>query len=150
MDEVHVNVYIHAPVARVFEIVSDHESFMRAEDGTRTKLVRPGTAERNGLGALREVQVRSGIRGLEEITAFERPSSFAYRLRETTLPIRHHGGLLRFIPRGEGTQVDWSSRFEVTLPLVARPVEILTRQITKVAFSEMLFVAKARLEAEPR
>ncbi|WP_437676555.1 SRPBCC family protein [Sorangium sp. So ce131] len=147
MEEVHVNVYIHAPVERVFEAVADHERFLRAGESTRTTVVRPGLTERNGLGALREVRVGKRIRYVEEITAFERPSSFDYRILESSQPLRHHGSRLRFTPRGDGTEVDWTSRFEVPVPLVGSALGSLARRMFVAAFTELLLAEKARLES---
>ncbi|AUX28016.1 MULTISPECIES: SRPBCC family protein [Sorangium] len=149
MAEVHVNVYIHAPVERVFDAVADHESFLRSGDGTHTKLIRPGLTERNGLGALREVRVGKRIRYVEEITAFERPSSFDYQILESTQPLQHHGSRLRFTSRGDGTEVDWTSRFDVPVPLVGDLLGSLARRLFTAAFTELLLAEKARLEASP-
>ncbi|MDC0680092.1 SRPBCC family protein [Sorangium atrum] len=147
MEEVHVNVYIHAPVERVFDAVADHERFLRSGDGTHTKVVRPGLTEHNGLGALREVRVGKRIRYVEEITAFERPCSFDYQIVESTQPLRHQGSRLRFTPRGEGTEIDWTSRFDIPLPLVGKPLGSLARRMFIAAFTELLLAEKARLEA---
>lgn len=148
MEQLHVNVYIHAPVARVFDAVSDHEGFLRSEDGTSTKLLRPGAAERNGLGALREVRVGRRIRYVEEITAFARPASFAYQIIESTQPLRHYGSEMRFTPRGEGTEINWTARFEIPVPLLGGPLGGLSRRMLTAALTELLLAAKARLEAE--
>jgi uncharacterized protein YndB with AHSA1/START domain len=148
MEQIHVNVYIHAPVERVFDAVSDHEGFLRSEDGTRTTLLRPGTTERNGLGALREVRVGRRVRYVEEITAFARPTSFSYQIIESRPPLKHHGSQMRFTPRGEGTEIDWTGRFELTVPLVGRALGPITRRMLTAAFTELLLAAKARLEAE--
>ncbi|XXX77227.1 SRPBCC family protein [Sorangium sp. So ce134] len=147
MEEVHVNVYIHAPVERVFDAVADHESFLRSADGTHTKVIRPGLTERNGLGALREVRAGKRIRYVEEITAFERPASFDYQILESTQPLRHHGSRLRFTARGDGTEVDWTSRFEIPVPLVGNPLGSLARRLFIAVFTDLLLAEKARLEA---
>ncbi|WP_437734346.1 SRPBCC family protein [Sorangium sp. So ce1335] len=147
MEEVHVNVYIHAPVDRVFDAVADHEGFLRAGSTTQTRVIRPGLTERNGLGAVREVRVGRRIRYVEEITAFERPSSFEYRILESTPSLRHVGSRLRFTPRGDGTEVDWTSRFEIPLPLVGSFLGPLSRRMFTAAFTELLLAEKARLEA---
>jgi uncharacterized protein YndB with AHSA1/START domain len=85
---VQVQVHIDAPIDRVFEAVTDHEVFLRTEDGaTRTKLLRPGSADRNGLGCIREVRVGRRMRYVEEITAWERPASFEYTIREVSMPM---------------------------------------------------------------
>lgn len=149
MEEIHANVYIHAPIGRVFDAVSDHESFLHAEGSTSTKILRPGAEERNGLGCLRDVRVGPRVSYVEEITAWERPSSFEYQIRETSHPIRHHGARMRFIPRGEGTEIDWTSRIELTIPIVGRSLGPLFRRILTAAFTEFLLAAKARLEVSP-
>lgn len=148
MEEVHVNVYIHAPAERVFDAVSDHARFLSNEDGLCTTILKPGIEEHNGLGCVREVKVGRGARYVEEITAWERPSSFDYQIRGTSQPLRHHGARVRVIPRGEGTEIDWTTRFEITLPLVGRALGPLFRRMLTAAFTELLLAEKARLEAE--
>jgi uncharacterized protein YndB with AHSA1/START domain len=147
MEEIHVSAYIHASVERVFDAVSDHESFLRTGDGLRTTITRPGTSERNGLGCLREVRNGRLIRFVEEVTGWERPASFEYQIRESTLPIRHHGGRLRFTARGAGTEIEWTSRFEVPVPLLGRALGPVARQTLTTAFTDLLLAAKLRLEA---
>jgi hypothetical protein len=63
MRTVQVNVHIAAPIEQVFDAVSDHERFLLAADGTKTKLLREGAAERNAVGCVREVTVGSGLLG---------------------------------------------------------------------------------------
>jgi len=146
---VRVVVQVNAPVERVFDAVSDHETFLRTDDGTITKIVRPGDSERNGLGCLREV--RAGVRGryLEEITAWERPTSFEYQIRETSLPLRHFGSRIVFTAKGSATEVEWTSRFEIRIPILGRfLVRKAERGFTKV-FTNLLLAAKSRLEKDP-
>src|SRR5919197_671771 len=100
MPEVHVRVHIEAPVERVFDVVSDHETFLRSEGGVSATVLREGERERNGTGCLREVRVGRRVRYVEEITAWQRPSSFEYMIRETSLPLRHAGSRLTFAPEG--------------------------------------------------
>src|SRR5919198_3737750 len=98
MPEVRVHVHIEAPVERVFDAVSDHETFLRSEGGVSATVLRAGQPQRNGIGCLREVRVGRRVRYVEEITAWERPSSFEYVIRETSLPLRHAGSRLTFTP----------------------------------------------------
>lgn len=149
MQEIHANVYIDAPIERVFDAISDHERFL-SNVHVRTTVTRAGTNHRNGLGALREVWAGTRIRYLEEITAFERPSRFDYLIRESTMPVRHHGAQLRFTARGEGTEVDWTSRVEVPVPVAGPWLERLLRPMFTAIFTELLLAAKARLEGESR
>jgi hypothetical protein len=144
---VRVHIHIEAPIERVFEAISDHESFLRSDDGTTTRIVREGATERNGLGCVREVRAGRRARYLEEITAWERPSGFAYTIRESSLPLRHLGSGLAFASSGGGTNVVWTAKFEITVPIVGRLLRTwLDRQLAR-AFTEMLVAAKSRLEA---
>ena len=146
MPEVHVCVHIDAPVERVFDAVSDHESFLRSEGGVSATVLREGERERNGVGCLREVRVGRRVRYLEEITAWERPSSFEYMIRETSLPLRHAGSRLTFTPEGRGTEVEWTSHFEITVPIIGGLFGIRARRIYAASFRDLLLAAKARLE----
>src|ERR1700691_6287024 len=117
MEEVRVLIHFGVPIERAFDTVSDHETFLR-NARTTTRVVRPGSVDRNGLGCVREVRVGRRKRYLEEITAWERPIGFDYTIREASMPFQHEGSRLRFIPHGGGTDVEWSSRFAVPVPVV--------------------------------
>lgn len=62
---------------------------------------------------------------VEDIVAFEPPRDFANVILSLhssggpALPIRHGRGCIDVARDGRGTHVDWCSRFEVTVPLVA-------------------------------
>jgi len=146
MHEVRVHVHIEAPVEQVFDAVSDHESFLRSEGGVRARVVRAGEPERNGLGCLREVRVGRRVRYVEEITAWQRPLAFEYMIRETSLPLRHAGSRLTFTPHGSGTNVEWTSRFEITVPILGRLLGVRARRIYAASFKGLLLAAKVRLE----
>jgi len=154
MQSVRVVVHIDAPIERTFDAVSDHERFLSSDDGTMTtRVVQPGKTERNGLGCLREVRSPPSVAGrrtryVEEITAWDRPSSFDYRIRETTIPLRHRGSTLAFRPAGRGTEVVWTSRFVITVPLVGRPLGWVARRLFTSAFTSLLQAAKSRLESK--
>lgn len=143
---VRVVVHIAAPIERVFDAVSDHEVFLRTADGTTAKILREGATERNGLGCIREVNAGRRARYVEEITAWERPSSFAYTIREASMPLRHLGSRLALTPSGGGTDVEWTARFEITVPIVGRLLRAWVERQLARAFTEMLAAAKSRLE----
>jgi hypothetical protein len=148
VQEVRVQVHFVAPIERVFDLVSDHETFLRSTDGTSTRIMRDGLPERNGLGCLREVRAGRRARYVEEITSWQRPSSFEYMIRETSLPLRHAGSRLAFVSQGDGTDVEWTSRFEITVPLLGGLLGKRAARLFTKAFTELLVAAKVRLEAE--
>jgi uncharacterized protein YndB with AHSA1/START domain len=147
---VRVRVHIDAPIERVFDAISDHETFLGSADGTTATVVRPGSFERNGLGCIREVRAGRQARYVEEITAWERPSSFEYKILETTLPLEHSGSRLAFTLNRGGTDVEWTARFKMRVPIVGRLLDVwVTRRLTD-AFTNMLLSAKSKLEEKPR
>ena len=144
---VEVHLHIDAPIDRVFDAVTDHEAFLRTEDGdTRTTVLRPGPADRNGLGCVREVRVGRRVRYVEEITAWERPRCFEYTIREVSMPMRHLGSRLSFASSGGGTDVVWTARFEIPVPVLGYPLRLWLERRLADAFTDMLTVAKGRLE----
>lgn len=151
MNEVHVNVYIHAPRERVFEALSNHESLLRLEGllgKVSTRIVQAGARDRNGLGCRREVSGGLGMRFVEEITAWEPPSFYEYRIVETSMPMRHRSGRLELTARGEGTEVNWTTRFEMTVPFGKGLVGAVSEGFASVMFTTFLLAEKARIEGK--
>jgi len=148
MTEVSVRIHIAAPRDAVFAAAADHETFLRSADGATTaRIVRRGRPAPSGLGCFREVSVRGKVRYVEEITAWDPPVEFEYTIRRTSLPLRHAGSRLRFTPRDGGTDVEWTSRFTVPIPLLGRLLERRAKRLYENAFGALLAEAKARLEA---
>jgi len=148
MTEVSVRIHIAAPRDAVFAAAADHETFLRSSDGATTaRITRPGRPAPNGLGCFREVSVRGKVRYVEEITAWNPPVDFEYTIRRTPLPLRHAGSRLTFTPRDGGTDVEWTSRFTVPIPVLGRLLERRAKQLYETAFAALLADAKARLEA---
>jgi uncharacterized protein YndB with AHSA1/START domain len=149
--EIHVHSILRAPIDRVFDAVSDHEGFFRHPGIERCVVTRPGDEEKNGLGAVRELD-GGGYHFIEEIVRFERPSRFDYRIRSLTrgkraMPIEHELGWLELSETAEGTRVDWRSRFRFRIPLIGRLLERAQGPQFAKVFSELLEQAKGELEA---
>ena len=146
MRSVQVNIHINAPIEQVFEAISDHEQFLRSADGTKTKLLQEGSAERNGLGCVREVSVGKRAWYVEEITAWNRPASFEYTIRRASMPILHEGSCLSFTEVGSGTDVQWSSRFRIPIPILGGLLGAAAERLFSKAFADLLATAKVQLE----
>jgi len=55
------------------------------------------------------------------------------------------GSRLAFAPHGSGTQVEWTSRFEVTVPLVGPLLGLVAARRYAASFTKLLRQAKTRL-----
>jgi Polyketide cyclase / dehydrase and lipid transport len=146
MAKVLVRASIERPLFDVFALVSDHEKFLSGVSGTTTRIVKAGTAERNGLGCLREVCVGDRVRYVEEITQWQPPNSFEYLIREASIPIRHYGSRMDFAARQESTDVTWQAHFEVPIPIIGWAFAQLMKRRYESAFSAMLSQARVTLE----
>ncbi len=145
MSHVRVRVHIAAPIDRVFGALSDHERFL-SDRLTTTKVIVAGKPDRNGLGSQREVSVGPAARFVEEVTAWDPPRSYEYLIRESSLPVAHEGGRVVLTPGAGGTDVEWTTRFQVPVPVVGPLLGYLAERIFVRAFTQLLRRAKSKLE----
>lgn len=143
MQEIRVVYDFNAAPEEVFAGISDHVAFLTATH-IYCCLLRPGTTERNGLGALREVH--SGLfRFQEEITVFDAPQLLEYRVRSfhgpfnSRFPFQHELGRIQLKVIGRQTQVVWITRFHFSLPLFGA---WLDRKLIRTMGETFLFFLK--------
>jgi uncharacterized protein YndB with AHSA1/START domain len=123
MRSVHVTRTIPAPPEAVFDALADHANYDRFRSIHVSELIREGEPPPNGAGAVRRIKVRPLVFE-EEITTYERPTRLDYLIVKLNVPFEHHGGSIRLSPDGDGTHVDWRSRFTVPIPAVGRAIEV--------------------------
>ncbi len=110
----HVEVthrYDAAPQA-IWDIYSDHARWREWGPMPGSRLVKEGSPDPNGTGAVRGFA--GGLR--EEILDFEPPKRMTYRVVAGLFPIKNHFGEVTLEPDGEGTRVVWRCRFEPMIP----------------------------------
>lgn len=150
MREIHVSLPFKVVPERVFAALADHETFFQGRQ-LSCRLLREGSPDRNGNGALREV--RSGrLVFVEDISDFQPAQGFDYRVQSLCtasgrrLPFHHHRGWLSLMPEAGGTRVHWRSRFSIAVPLLGRLIEPLVARSVAHAFELLLLRARERLE----
>jgi hypothetical protein len=151
MQQIEVREEIRAPLAKVFEALSDHERFFRGYGVKRSVVTTPGNTEKNGLGAIREIDA-SGIQFREEVVRFERPTRFDYQIRSMTmfgrkLPMQHELGWLELSESGGVTKVVWRSRFTIGVPVIGDRIAKLMAPRARKAFGGLMRQAKHELES---
>lgn len=148
MESAVMKVYVHSPIERVWEVISNHEGYPEMFEAVNScTLLKEGEDDRNGVGAVRDITVKN-IRGIEDIITFEPPRRLDYRMKKPKLPIEHELGRMDLIPRGEGTELHWVTTFNVKLPLIGGLLERLLRMYIQDVFYEGLMELKEKLEAE--
>jgi uncharacterized protein YndB with AHSA1/START domain len=138
---VDVSQRIAAPADRVWAVLAEHERM--PEWGSplkRVTLVRAGSAERNGVGAVRRME--APLQTIEEeIVGWDPPRSYEYTLRRGA-PVRDHRGRLEVVPDGAGCTVRWHVTFTPTLPFTGTALALGL----EVAFGRMLAGLKRLVE----
>jgi uncharacterized protein YndB with AHSA1/START domain len=110
MVQLHAERTFAASPERVFDWLSDPANLTTAPLFLRA-------AWRNdspppGVGAVREVTV-AGVWLREEITAYDAPRTYSYRVVRSFPACEHDGGTITLTPSGEGTHVEWVSTYTI-------------------------------------
>jgi uncharacterized protein YndB with AHSA1/START domain len=139
---------IDAPIDQVFDLVTDHANYSQFAGIQASELVREGTSERNGVGALRRITSRP-IKFEEEVTAFERPTRMEYRIVKVNAPIKHRGGSMVLEEVDGGTHIVWTSTSKIPVPgLGALAGPVIARGFNAVLDSLEQIVRERSREAE--
>ncbi|WP_227979669.1 SRPBCC family protein [Nocardia spumae] len=107
---------IRAPRADVFDWLTDATNYQRVPSIRRVTPVRPGNVSEHGVGAVR-LLVTPLLRLTEEVTHYDPPRLFRYRVLKSLPPLRHQDGTVTFDEHPSGTRVRWQSQFEIATPL---------------------------------
>jgi hypothetical protein len=106
---------IKAPIGTVFDAFVDHRSYAEKTPMRKSSLDKEGDPAPNGVGAVRRLEL-VGPPILEEVTAYERPSYFAYKALKG-LPVKEHLGEVRLSETGNDcTRVDYTISYTPTIP----------------------------------
>jgi polyketide cyclase/dehydrase/lipid transport protein len=113
---VEAHAHSAADRAAVWRVVADAEGWSRWGDWERAELQRTGEPPPAGLGAVKALK-RGRVTSVEEVTAFEPPGRFGYRLL-SGLPLRGYEAAITLADApGGGTDIAWRSQFEPKIPL---------------------------------
>lgn len=114
-----VKLTLQAPIERLFDQISNHAGYTALPGVRKATLVKNGRPNKNGVGAVREVD--AGLLWVrEEITAYQRPRRLDYQIVSSRPRLEHRGGSIRLKKTASGTEVTWTSTFRVAAPLLGR------------------------------
>lgn len=120
------DVWVNAPVEKVFRFFANHADFTRLFGATSCEVIKKSHDGANGLGSVRRIK-QGGLSFDEEIVVFEPNQRIEYKIvRYGLLPMRQHHGVIQFKSRNGGTQVFYTIRYEGLFPLVG---ELINRSI---------------------
>jgi len=104
MVKIHVERTIGASPERVFSWLADPANLTAAPLILRARWAK--TSPDPGVGALREATA-TGMWLREEITAYDPPRGYSYRIVRSFPAFDHEGGNLTLTPSGDDTDVSW-------------------------------------------
>ena len=112
----------HSTAAReaVWNVVADAPAWSRWGAWKTVELEREGGPPPGGLGAIKVLksETRRPVTSREEVTIFEPPSRFGYKLLSSGLPLRDYDASITLEPSpGGGTDITWRSQFNPKIPL---------------------------------
>ncbi|MCV7261278.1 SRPBCC family protein [Mycobacterium shimoidei] len=143
MVELRVERTIAAPQEQVFDWLADPAGLTAAPPVFQARWTNDAAGP--GVGAVRQV-IGLGIWFREEITAYDRPHHYSYYILRSFPPFKHEGGTLTFTPRGEGTHVDWVTRFTHPAYAGGKLLEAITPRLLSSSFSAILAGCAKALE----
>ncbi|MFE9118414.1 SRPBCC family protein [Streptomyces sp. NPDC007172] len=141
---------IAAPIDDVFAWLTTTTNYTRSPLVLRCRLARGGESAPYGVGAVRSHLWMIGwLR--ERITRYEAPYTTEYVVERSVPPSRHEFGSMTFSEVDGGTLVRWTTRAEMTLPLLG-PVltRVLVRPMITRSFDSILAAADTALARRPR
>ncbi len=138
---------ILAPPQVVFDWLSTVTNYTASPLVLAAKLLTPGHAAPYGEGARRAVT--SALSWFEEeITGYDPPHSFDYRIRRSVPSIRHDHGRVEFYPHRDGTTVVWASTSAVTAPVLGAALTAAAAPLIARTFAGLLAAANRALTTE--
>lgn len=145
INKIHVTETFNSDLNTVFNRISDHADFLSG-GGLKCQLLKSGTEEVNGNGAIRQV-INPKLTFEEKIFEFQQNKHFAYVITSTKpkKPLKHHKGWLDFKQVGDAVQVDWHSHFEITVPLFGGVIGWFIKNAMSRVFVGRLKYLKTRM-----
>jgi uncharacterized protein YndB with AHSA1/START domain len=105
---------VRAPLETVFDVLTDHRGYPSITPIRSVTLEQEGDPAPNGVGAIRALRaVGPAIR--EQVTEYERPTRFAYKMLSGA-PVRDHTGTVTLTSQGNDTYMVYEVESYPVLP----------------------------------
>lgn len=123
---------VAAPIETVWDKLSNHVGMSEWGPGITVTIDRPGTADPNGVGAIRRIASPGpGPDIVEEVVTFEAPNLFGYKALSGT-PFPGYAGEVRLTPAGSGTHINYSVSSTASFPLVKAPLVVVCQVLLRL------------------
>ncbi|WP_406210636.1 SRPBCC family protein [Kitasatospora sp. NBC_01560] len=148
METLTVRRVVAAPIADVFDWCATTTNYTRSALILRARLARPGAQAPYGVGAVRLHTWAIGW-FRERVTAYCPPYGFDYTVERSFPPARHELGRMTFTEVPGGTEVCWTTTFQVRLPFGAAVTRRIAAPVIAHTFGRILDAADDALAGRP-
>jgi uncharacterized protein YndB with AHSA1/START domain len=123
---------VAAPIETVWDKLSNHVGMSEWGPGITVTMDRVGTADPNGVGAIRRIASPGpGPHIVEEVVTFEAPNLFGYKALSGT-PFPGYAGEVRLTPAGAGTHINYTVSSTASFPLVKAPLAVICQVLLRL------------------
>jgi uncharacterized protein YndB with AHSA1/START domain len=123
---------VAAPIETVWDALSIHVGISRWAPGLTVTMDRLGTADPNGVGAVRRIASPGPAPDIvEEVVAFEPPRLLSYRALSGT-PFPGYTGEVRLTEAGARTRISYTVSSTSSFPLVRLPLAVLCQMLLRM------------------
>jgi uncharacterized protein YndB with AHSA1/START domain len=123
---------VAAPIDTVWDALSNHSGISRWAPGLTVTMDRLGTADPNGVGAIRRIASPGpGPDIVEEVVTFEPPHLLGYEALSGT-PFPGYAGEVRLSGAGAGTHISYTISSTASFPLVKAPLAMLCQVLLRL------------------
>ena len=123
---------VAAPIETVWDKLTDHVGMGQWGPGITVTMDRLGTADPNGVGAIRRIASPGpGPDIVEEVVTFEAPNLFGYKALSGT-PFPGYAGEVRLTPAGSDTRINYTISSTATFPLVKAPLAVICQVLLRL------------------
>jgi hypothetical protein len=123
---------VAAPIDTVWDKLSNHVGMSQWGPGITVTMDRLGTADPNGVGAIRRIASPGpGPDIVEEVVTFQAPNLFGYKALSGT-PFPGYAGEVRLTPAGSGTRINYTVSSTASFPLVKAPLAVVCQVLLRL------------------
>jgi len=123
---------VAAPIETVWDTLSDHVGISQWGPGITVTMDRLGTADPNGVGAIRRIASPGpGPDIVEEVVTFQAPNVLGYKALSGT-PFPGYAGEVRLTPAGAGTHINYTVSSTASFPLVKAPLAVVCQVLLRL------------------
>lgn len=124
IQRVYVEQEFNVPVARLFAILSEHESLNQIYFPAKFTRIKDGQTTRKGVGSARRMTIPLAPSLVETIQVYQENKLIEYTITSGIAPIKNHKGVMKFVDLGDRSSLQYTIQFKGQLPFIGPIVRL--------------------------